>query len=100
MNQLRYTLLAALFAVAALASGCRSDQQPSDVMGEEKMAEFLQEAYLLEGFYGIETSFQYDTLYPEMLASYDSLLRPPAGRIRRPIIFGFILSKHTSCCIA
>lgn len=43
-------------------------------MGEEKMAEFLQEAYLLEGFYGIETSFQYDTLYPEMLASYDSLL--------------------------
>ena len=74
MNQLRYTLLAALFAVAVFASGCRSDQQPSDVMGEEKMAEFLQEAYLLEGFYGIETSFQYDTLYPEMLASYDSLL--------------------------
>lgn len=74
MNQLRYTLLAALFIVAALASGCHGDKRPSDVMDEETMAQFLQEAYLLEGFYGIETSFQYDTLYPEILASYDSLL--------------------------
>ena len=66
--------LAALLIVAALASGCHSDKRPSDVMDEETMAQFLQEAYLLEGFYGIETSFQYDTLYPEILASYDSLL--------------------------
>jgi len=74
MNKLRYTPLALLFAAVLLLSACRSDKVPADVMDEQKMASFLQEAYLLEGFYAVETGFHYDTLQPEMIASYDSLL--------------------------
>ena len=43
-------------------------------MPETQMVDFLEQAYLLEGFYAVETGYQYDTLHPEMLASYDSLL--------------------------
>ena len=74
MNRCRTITLTILLAAMGGLLSCKSDKIPPDVMDEEKMATFLQEAYLLEGFYGIETDFHYDSLHPEMLASYDSLL--------------------------
>lgn len=62
-------------SLLCLASvGCSQERVPSGVMDESTMAAFLKEAYLLEGFYAVETGFQYDTLHPEMVASYDTLL--------------------------
>ena len=74
MNRLRYTLLAAALFCVAMLPGCQTDKVPADIVDEARMASFLEEAYLLEGFYAVETGFHYDTLHPEMLASYDSLL--------------------------
>lgn len=74
MNKYGFMSLPVLLALLCLMGSCRSDAVPSDVMGEERMASFLQEAYLIEGFYAVETHFHYDTLQPEMLGSYDSLL--------------------------
>ena len=74
MNKIRLTTLSvALFLCAALA-GCSRNPVPAGVMSEDVMVCFLEQAYLLEGFYAVETGYQYDTLHPEMLASYDSLL--------------------------
>ena len=75
MKRLRYTALTLVMVVVAMFSSCKDDKVPPDVLGEDRMAKFLKEAYLLEGFYAVETEFQYDTLHPEMIASYDSLLR-------------------------
>lgn len=66
-------LSVALVSCTALA-GCGGDAVPSDVMDRETMTSFLKEAYTLEGFYAIESAFHYDTLQPQMLDSYDSLL--------------------------
>jgi len=60
--------------LAVCCIGCKGDQIPEDVMSEDVMADFLQQAYLLESFYAVETNYQYDTLHPQILASYDSLL--------------------------
>lgn len=65
-------LFVLLLSVSALAA-CK-DHVPADVMDEPTMTAFLKEAYLLEGFYAIETSFRYETMTPEIVASYDSLL--------------------------
>ena len=75
MNMIRsYTLSVVLLLCVGLAGCSHKAVTPKGVMSEDDMASFLQQAYLLEGFYAIETGFQYDTLHPEMLASYDSLL--------------------------
>ena len=55
-------------------AGCSHNPVPADVMQEAVMVDFLEQAYLIEGFYAIETGFHYDTLHPEMILSYDSLL--------------------------
>ena len=71
---LRYITLSALCVVCATSlAGCNDDRIPSDVMDEAAMVAFFKDAYTLEGFYAVETGFRYDTLYPEMKASYDSL---------------------------
>lgn len=67
-------ILSALFICCGLLQGCGKIIVPSDVMDEKTMVSFLKDAYTLEGFYAIETSFHYDSLYPQMRASYDSLL--------------------------
>lgn len=63
-----------MLVVCCLLWGCGGDRIPEDVMDEEQMTSFLEEAYMLEGFYAVESNFQYDTMQPEMIASYDSLL--------------------------
>ena len=72
MKMLRYVSLPILMMVVFV--GCRHEQRPDDVMDERQMVEFLKDAYLLEGFYAVETNFNYDSLHPQMVASYDSLL--------------------------
>ena len=74
MNNLKYIALSVTLLLYAVLSGCSRNAVPDDVMSETAMVDFLEQAYLLEGFYAIETNFRYDTLHPEMLASYDSLL--------------------------
>lgn len=64
-----------LIAVAALVtSGCHRNRLPDGVMDHGRMVAFLAEAYILEGYYAVETSFSYDSLSPEMLSAYDALL--------------------------
>ncbi len=74
MNRLRKTALTLSVAALALLGACRDDKVPSDVMDEDQMASFMQDAYLLEGYYAVSTGFMYDTMNAEMIASYDTLL--------------------------
>ncbi len=75
MNTIRHTTLSVLLMLCVVVAGCSHEATPpADVFSETTMVDFLEQAYLLEGFYAIETGYQYDTLHPEMLASYDSLL--------------------------
>lgn len=67
------TLSVSLLLVMAILS-CNGNSRPSNVMDEETMASFLEDAYILEGFYAIQSHYQFDTLQPEMIASYDTLL--------------------------
>ncbi len=69
-----HTLLFTSLAALSLLCSCTTEAIPDDVIDEETMASFLQEAYTIEGFYAVETEFLYDTLQPQMEASYDSLL--------------------------
>lgn len=68
-----WSLSVLLLVGATVLSGCNDDRIPSDVMDEAAMTAFFKDAYTLEGFYAVETGFRYDTLYPDMAASYDSL---------------------------
>lgn len=74
MNRLRYTALTFILLATVCLSACRPKSVPPDVMDEQRMASFMQEAYLIEGYFAVETGFMYDTLRPEMIAAYDSLL--------------------------
>ncbi len=43
-------------------------------MDEATFVDFLERAFLLEGYYSLETHYRFDSLQPEMIASYDSLM--------------------------
>lgn len=43
-------------------------------MDHGQMVTFLSEAYMLEGFYAVETQYRYDSLLPEVVAAYDDIL--------------------------
>lgn len=73
MKFVRIVCISVLFAMSVLFVSCHKKEIPSYVIPEQKMAEILKDAYLLEGFYAIETHFHYDTLDAEMLTSVDSL---------------------------
>ena len=66
-------LLPLLLAVVLLTA-CHRNRLPKDVMPQERMVEFLADAYLLEGFYAIETQYRYDLFPEEVLQRYDSIL--------------------------
>lgn len=74
MKYLRYITLSGLLLSSILLTGC-DDSVPDGVMNEAELTSFLKEAYILEGFYAVETNFRYDSLTPQMVASYDSLLK-------------------------
>lgn len=60
-------------AMALLAS-CRRGERPADVLDAPQMVDFLADAYLLEGFYAVETQYRYDALSAEVLRAYDDIL--------------------------
>jgi hypothetical protein len=66
--------VATLLLLPLLFVSCNKDKRPADVMDEQQMVDFLSEAYLLEGFYAVESGYQYDALTPQMLRAYDSIL--------------------------
>ena len=70
MKKIIVLMLPALLLLGA----CRHEGRPADVMTHEQMVAFLADAYLLEGFYAVETQYRYDALSPEVLHSYDSIL--------------------------
>ncbi len=63
----------ALFALVLLA-GCHRDGRPEGVLDAPQMVEFLSDAYLLEGFYAVESQYRYDAMRPEVLGAYDYIL--------------------------
>lgn len=66
-------ILFLLVAVALLIS-CRSGGRPAGVLDAPQMVDFLSEAYLLEGFYAVESQYRYDSMRPEVLRAYDDIL--------------------------
>ena len=70
---MKKTLLLPLVALF-LVTACRQPELPEGIMTESQMVDFLQEAYLLEGFYAIETQYRYEALTTDALRRYDSLL--------------------------
>ena len=65
--------IAALVALLSLAA-CRHDERPADVIEAPQMVDFLSDAYLLEGFYAVETQYRYDAMTAEVLRAYDDIL--------------------------
>ena len=65
-----------LFVLVAVASmvACRHDDRPADLIEAPRMVDFLSDAYLLEGFYAIETQYRYDAMPAEVLRAYDDIL--------------------------
>lgn len=63
-----------LLSALLLLSACHREGRPSNVMDHEQMVAFLTEAYMLEGFYAVETEYRYDSLLPEVVAAYDGIL--------------------------
>lgn len=53
---------------------CRHESLPTNVLPQERMVDFLTEAYLLEGYYAIESQYRYDIVSSEVLQRYDSIL--------------------------
>ena len=74
MKKYGFLSLSVLSVIMCMMVSCRGDEEPPEIMGEERMVSFLQEAYLIEGFFAVETGFHYDTLQPEMIGAYDTLL--------------------------
>lgn len=62
------------FLAASLFGFCRHEGRPADVLDAPQMVAFLTDAYLLEGFYAVETQYRYDALSPEVLRAYDDIL--------------------------
>lgn len=57
-----------------LLTACHHKELPEAVLPEDRMADFLTEAYQLEGFYAVETHYRYDSLPEAVMQRYDSLL--------------------------
>lgn len=66
--------LVLLLALSLVAVSCHRGGRPAGVMDHDEMVNFLSEAYMLEGFYAVETQYRYDSLLPEVVAAYDGIL--------------------------
>ena len=63
-----------LALVLTFAVGCGGKKLPEGVLGHDQMVDFLTDAYLLEGYYAVETNYTFDTIAPEFARAYDDLL--------------------------
>lgn len=66
--------LLSLSLTVLLLAACHRDRIPADIIQPDTMVNFLTEAYLIEGFYAIESNYQYKEVTPQIQASYDMLL--------------------------
>ncbi len=68
-------ILVLSFALAALLSvGCGGNRLPDGVLGHDQMVAFLADAYMVEGYYAVETNYTFDSITPEMVRAYDDIL--------------------------
>lgn len=79
MKIVRNNLLSVIYAVALVAvaclTSCKSEPVPEPpVMDEATFVDYLADAYLLEGYYSLQTHYRFDSLQPQMIASYDTLM--------------------------
>ena len=63
-----------LFPLMFVFAACHHTTLPSGVMNHGQMVDFLADAYLLEGFYAVETQYRYDVMPTQVARSYDSIL--------------------------
>lgn len=74
METPKFKTLSIILILLTLMS-CGKNRTPQGVMNEDKMAEFLIDAYHLEGFYSIESGYRKEDLSKEAIISYDNLLK-------------------------
>ena len=67
-------IVLSLMAFVLLAA-CHRGSRPEGVLDAPQMVDFLSDAYLLEGFYAVETQYRYDALPAEVLGAYDDILK-------------------------
>lgn len=73
MKQLSRILSSVLIGSMLLVS-CRQETVPDGIMDHDAMVGFLTEAYMLEGFYAVESGFRYGNMSDEAQQSYEALL--------------------------
>lgn len=59
---------------AILVAACGGEKAPADLIPADRMVDFLTDAYLLEGFYAVESEYRYDALTPDVVRAYDDIL--------------------------
>ena len=72
---MKRTFLLLALLVVAFASCHRPERIPEGVMDEPTMTDFLTEAYLLEGFYMVESRGNVSSLTDEVDSAYTALLQ-------------------------
>lgn len=73
MGKHRYIIVIATIVMISVMGGCKHKSTESAPIDEPTMINLLHDAYLIEGYYTVETGYRFDTLHAQMAASYDSL---------------------------
>ena len=55
-------------------AACGGKRLPDGVLDHDQMVDFLTDAYMLEGYYAVETNYGFDSISPEMARAYDDIL--------------------------
>lgn len=63
-----------LMAAMMMTTACHRDGLPDGVLDARAMESFMADAYMLEGFYAVETQYRYDAMPEEVLRAYDGIL--------------------------
>ena len=63
-----------LLAALALLAACHRNRRPDNVLDHPTMVAFLSDAYLLEGFYAVESGYRFDSVSDEVMGAYDSVM--------------------------
>lgn len=66
-------LIYLLTLLTVMTAACHTDQRPTNLMDEEVFVDFLVDAHLIESYYALQGGYRYDSLVPDMKASYQEL---------------------------